>query len=207
VVSAWLPELSSFRRSLAALPARIRRGVAWGTVGVVETAIGATHLLAALRPRAVILVGTAGLYPGAAARLAIGDAAVAQEIVLLAETLPGRHAYLPEIVPRQERAARSLTSAIRKAAGLPAANVASPLAITCSPEATTFAAQYSGCALENLEAFALARAAASLKIPLAVVLGIANHVGPAAHREWKKNAGSAAAAACRAVLAYLAAGE
>jgi nucleoside phosphorylase len=61
----------------------------------------------------------------------------------------------------------------------------------------------SRCALENLEAFALARAAASLRIPFAVVLGITNTVGPPGHREWQQNAVAAAGAACRAVLAFL----
>jgi nucleoside phosphorylase len=151
----------------------------------------------------VILVGTAGLYPGSAGGLTLGAVAVAERIVLLPAPLPGRHVYLPEIMPCQERATGRLTTAIRKAADLPATNVVSPLAITRSPQAAAFAAKSSGCALENLEAFALARAAASLKIPFAVVLGITNQVGPRAHREWKKNAEPAAAAACRAVLTYL----
>ena len=207
VVAAWLPELDFLRESLANLPARIRRTVVLDTIGVglVEAAIGASRLLATLRPRAVILVGTAGLYPGSTstAGLTVGDAVLAEKIVLLPAPLPGRHTYLPEIMPSKEQSSARLTRDIRQATALPAANVANPIAITRSREAALFAAKDSACALENLEAFALARAAASRKIPFAAVLGVANHVGPAAHREWKKNAVAAAEEACRAVLKYL----
>jgi purine-nucleoside phosphorylase len=205
VVAAWLPELDFLRESLANLPARIRRTVVLDTIGVglVEAAIGASRLLATLRPRAVILVGTAGLYAGSTAGLTVGDAVLAEKIVLLPAPLPGRHTYLPEIMPSEQHTSARLTRALRQAAALPAANVANPIAITRSRKAATFAAKDSACALENLEAFALARAAASAKIPFAAVLGIANQVGPTAHREWKKNAAAAAEAACRAVLKYL----
>ena len=207
VVAAWLPELDFLRESLANLPARIRRTVVLDTIGVglVEAAIGASRLLATLRPRAVILVGTAGLYPGSTstAGLTVGDAVLAEKIVLLPAPLPGRHTYLPEIMPSEQHTSARLTRALRQATALPAADVANPIAITRSRKAATFAAKDSACALENLEAFALARAAASAKIPFAAVLGIANQVGPTAHREWKKNAVAAAEEACRAVLKYL----
>lgn len=205
VVSAWAPELSHLRRGLPSLAPALRRRVATGTLGVglVEASVGATLLLARLRPAAVILVGSAGLYPAATQALRIGDAVAVGDIALLAEALPGDHVYLPEIVPSRVRTSRTLTSAVRKAAALPLASVACPLAITRSRAAAAFVAKQSGCDLENLEAFALARAAAALAIPVAVVVGIANRVGPAAHREWMQNGAAATAAACQAVLAFL----
>jgi nucleoside phosphorylase len=173
-------------------------------VGLVEASAGAARLLELLRPRTVILVGTAGLYPGSMAGFSVGTAAVAGEIVLLPQILPGRDAYLPEIVPSRQRTTARLVRVLCKATSLPVARVANPVAITASRRAAKAAAKRSACALENLEAFAFARAAASVKIPFAVVLGVANHVGPSSHREWKKNAAAAAAAACDAVLAYIA---
>lgn len=205
VVSAWPPELRYLRRNLSTLPTALRRTVALGSIGVglVEAGIGASRLLAAVGPRAVILVGTAGIYPGAAADFALGTALVADEIALVPEILPGRHAYLPEIVPSRERPTPKLTAALREAGALASASVANPLAITATRKAASFAVQRSRCVLENLEAFALARAAASAKLPYAVVLGVANQVGPSAHVEWTRNAAAAAAAACEAVLALL----
>ena len=66
----------------------------------------------------------------------------------------------------------------------PAADVACPPAITRSAAAPPPLAGATGAALENLEAFAVARAAAEARVPFAAVLGIANQVGPRAHAEW-----------------------
>jgi nucleoside phosphorylase len=74
------------------------------------------------------------------------------------------------------------------------ADVACPLAISARPTRT------SNCDVENLEAFAVARAAATAGIPFIAILGISNTVGPMAHAEWKRNAARAAAAACGAAL-------
>ncbi|MGD0838200.1 MAG: hypothetical protein ABSB49_16305 [Polyangia bacterium] len=205
VVSAWSPELATLRRALrSASGARVRHRLTVATIGVglVEASVGTTRLLTQLRPQAVIMVGSAGVYPGGPA-FQVGEAVAVDEAVLLAQTLPGRHAYLPSLVPARARTTPRLTQAISKAAALAVASVANPLAITRSPQAAAFAARRSQCALENLETFALARAAKRLGVPCAVVLGIANTVGPAAHRQWRENAAGAASAACRAVLSFL----
>jgi nucleoside phosphorylase len=172
-------------------------------VGLVEASIGASRLIAEHSPDAILLVGTAGVYPEFSAELALGTAVVADKIALLPEVLPGRHAFLPAILPSSEKSSRALVHALRKFTALPCADIACPLGITATTKAAAAAGKLSGCALENLEAFAVARAAAVAKIPFAAVLGIANHVGPAGHREWKKHAKKAAAAACRAILALL----
>jgi nucleoside phosphorylase len=205
VVSAWAPELAPLEDRLPNLPLRVRRRLVLGTVGVglVDAAIGASALLTALGPRAVLFIGTAGVYPGSPTRLPVGSAAVARRIALLSGNTAADDAYFPNPMPRREIATPSLGKAICKATRLPGADVACPLGITATAKAAALAAKESGCALENLEAFSVARAAASLKIPFAAVLGIANHVGEEGHREWKRNAAAAAAAACRAVVDYL----
>jgi nucleoside phosphorylase len=200
VVSAWPPELDRLRRQLPIRP----RGLALATVGVglVEAAHGTARLIAEARPAAILLVGTAGVYPGHQEAFPVGTAAVVGDLALLPQVLPGRHTYLPEILPRRAAASPALGRKIRAASGLPVASVACPLAITASARAAAFAAR-SGCVLENLEAFAVARAAAAARIPFAAVLGIANRVGPRGHREWQQHCREAAAVACDAVLALL----
>lgn len=173
-------------------------------VGLIESAIGTTLLLARQRPDAALLVGTAGLYPGPATNLDMGKAAIAVEIALLPEILPGKHAFLPSILPARIRSTPALIRLLRQRTDLPATDVACPLGITATRKAATTAAQLSGCRLENLEAFAVARAAAVARVPFTAVLGIANHVGPAGHKQWVKHAPAAAEAACKAVLAVLA---
>jgi nucleoside phosphorylase len=204
VVAAWEPELKHLRAGLAALPASRRRRVVLETVGVglVEAAAGSARLLARHAPDGVLLVGTAGCYARQKQAFAIGCAAIGRRIRLLPPVLGRQHAFIPSIVPTQATSSTALVRGLRKATSLPVADVACPLAITASKKAATAAAEISGCGLENLEAFSVARAAAAAGIPFAAVLGIANHVGPAAHAEWLKHADAAAAAACEAVLDF-----
>jgi len=205
VVSAWPPELAELEKKLPTLAGRSRGRVELGSVGVglIEAAIGASSLLAMVRPKAVLLVGTAGLFPGSHARYCIGGAVVARRITLLSEAAAAGCAYLPPIMPRSQNPSTWLTAAIRRASGLETAAVVCPLAITATDTAAILAAKKSRSALENLEAFSVARAAASMKIPFAAVLGISNHVGPEGRGEWQRNAAEAAAAACRAVVDFL----
>jgi purine-nucleoside phosphorylase len=213
VVAAWAPELRPLRAGLAGLPSSVRKRVVLETVGVglVEAAAGSARLIEKLAPDGVLLVGTAGCY--ARHKLdrqdrqdrqafAIGSAAICRRIRLLPPVLGRQHCFLPSIVPTQARSSTALVRALRKATALPMADVACPLAITANKKAATAAAEFSGCALENLEAFSVARAAAAAGIPFAAVLGIANYVGPAAHAEWKIHGDAAAAAACQAVLDF-----
>ena len=202
VLAAWPPELAHLRASLPDLPARVRRRVTLASVGVgmVEAGIAAARLIGKHQPSAVLLVGTAGVYPGQSNELVLDSAVIAWRIRLLPQILPGKHAFLPALVPTEARCTPALVRTLRKAAGVPGADVACPLGITATAKAATTAAELSGCALENLEAFAVARAAATAKVPFAAILGIANHVGPSGHREWEKHAKAAARSACRAVV-------
>jgi nucleoside phosphorylase len=132
---------------------------------------------------------------------------VAGRITLLSEAAACERAYLPPSMPLSQDSTPWLRASIRRAARLDGADVACPLAITATEAAAVIAATKSRSALENLEAFSVARVAASMKIPFAAVLGIANQVGPDGHRQWKRNAAEAAAAACRAVMDYLSRGS
>jgi futalosine hydrolase len=201
-VCAWPPELVALEERL---PARLRRRVCLGAVGVglVEAAAGTARLLREQRPAGLLLVGTAGVYPGHRRALPPGSVAAVDEMVLLPHALPAGAAYLPDILPRRARSSAALRTALCERGDLPSADVACPLAITASAKAAATAARVTGCALENLEAFAVARAAAAAGIPFAAVLGVSNHVGPDGHRQWRKHANRAAAAACEAILAFL----
>ncbi|HEY5283239.1 MAG TPA: hypothetical protein VIM14_10655 [Polyangia bacterium] len=205
VLAAWPPELAHLKASLPALPARVRRRITLACVGVgmVEAGIATTQLLAKHRPDFVLLVGTAGVYPGQPAELGLETAVVAERLRLLPRILSDDHAYLPAIVPTEARSSPGLVRTLRRAGHLPAVDVACPLGITATKRAATSAKKMSGCVLENLEAFAVARAAAKAKIPFAAILGIANCVGPEGHRQWQRHAKAAAKSACQAVIAFL----
>ena len=82
--------------------------------------------------------------------------------------------------------------------------VACPLAIT-RPSAALGRriAEATGATLENLEAFAVARAAAAAGVDFAAVLGVANRVGPTGHDEWQRHHRAASRAACELVARFL----
>jgi nucleoside phosphorylase len=153
---------------------------------------------------AIILVGTAGLYPGRGNRAPLGQVCLVQQAVLLPHVLRGSQAFLPTVMPHASKTTRALTRRLSSTTqGLPAVDVACPLAITAGTAAARSAAKRSGCVLENLEVFAVARAAQAVRIPCAAVLGVANHVGPRGHREWLAHGKQAAENACRVVLQAL----
>ena len=205
VLAAWPPELLHLRRNLLDLPPHARRKVTLAStgVGMVEAGIAAARLIDRHRPKAVLWVGTAGVYPRQAVELTLGGAVIANRIRLLPRLFPGKHDFLPAVVPTEEKSTPALMRSVRKVTGLQCADVACPLGITTTARAAVSASTLSGCALENMETFAAARAAATAKAPFAAILGIANRVGPDGHSEWQKHGKHAAESACRAVLAVV----
>lgn len=197
IAAAWEPEL-------AALP--ILSGVECAVVGVglVEAAAGAARVLEAVKPRAVILVGTAGVYPALATKLPSGRIAVSRTITLASLSVARAAAYFPPPVPTSVATTPVLRRELATCGSrIPQADVACPLGITRSAAAARTLADATGAALENLEAFAVARASAAAGIPFAAVLGVANVVGPRAHAQWRTHGPAAAAAACARVAAWL----
>lgn len=210
MLSAWGPEIAPLARLARPGPAgRGRAGtftaVAVG-VGPVEAAIGATRAIAAHAPRRVIFVGTAGVYGGRKAMAGLGGAAVAGDLTCVSTAALRGDGYLPEIQIVRTAASHELSTSL--AAGAVAIlGVACPLAITRSAALGRQIARATGAALENLEAFGVARAAAAAKVEFAAVLGVANRVGPTGHREWRAHHLAASRAACRLVAAYLRASQ
>jgi purine-nucleoside phosphorylase len=199
VLSAWEPELAALRAGIADTPGlgkRVTLGAAG--VGLVEAAIGAERALAGARPEIVIFVGTAGRY-GAGAPL--GGAVVARKLRLASSAVARGDGYLPEILPAVAEADVRLRRALARR--VPVVDVACPLAITRSARLGRQLAAATGCAVETLEAFAVARAAAAHDVAFAAVLGISNDVGPSAHAQWRTHATAAAAAACDVVMRWL----
>jgi nucleoside phosphorylase len=205
VLSAWEPELAPLRRLLRASP--LARHVTLEAIGVgtVDAAVGAAHALARSRPRRAIFVGTAGAYPGAAARaLSVGAAAIASELRLVSTATLRGDAYHPAPLVAAAHATAALRARLAGAApdALSDVTVACPLAITLAAALARRIAA-TGAALENLEAFAVARASAAAHVPFGAVLGVSNVVGPKAHAEWRANHLAASRAACHVVWSFL----
>jgi nucleoside phosphorylase len=207
VVSAFGPEIAPLRRLV-----RGGRGLVTATVGIgaVDAAVGAARAIATARAQRVIFVGTAGVYAHARPSLAIGSAAVAGEIHAVSTAVLRAEGYLPSLVVVRAETSTELRAALSTGPGGPAAAIASvacPSAITRSARLGREMAASTGAALENLEAFAVGRAAAAAGLPFAAVLGVANRVGPGGHRQWLEHHQTASRAACRLIARFLAGGR
>jgi purine-nucleoside phosphorylase len=190
---------------------RIGRGqLTLATVGVggVDAAIGAAQAIALARPKRVVFVGTAGAYRRGQATPPIGSAVIADRVCLVSTAVVRRDGYLPAPMVTEAMTSPILAAALGAVAPdlVPSGTVACPLAITRTAMLGRLIAQATGATLENLEAFAVIRAATMAGIEAtAAVLGVANRVGPRAHPEWQANHLAASRAACKIVWGMLAA--
>lgn len=182
--------LAAFEPEMRALDASLPREIVG--IGLVEAALGAARAINAHRtvwgPTEVVLLGTAGAYPGSG--LEIGDVVVGREVVLAAAS-----GALVEAMPRKIATDASLSAcfAARRVV------VATTLAITIDDAAARLLAESTGAEVEHLEAFAVARACAAAGVAFTTVLGIANAVGATGRAQWRENHERAAAAACAAI--------
>jgi nucleoside phosphorylase len=203
VVAAWPPELKQLRGKLRTSPYREWRGrvesAAVG-VGLIESAIGTTALLARFKPDMLVLIGTAGVFDCANVEI-LEAAAVSTTVIGSPEK--DDVAQLPAPMPRESMTSRRLTSAMSKTLGLKTTRVVCPLAITRTVQRAEALMKVTGASLENLEVFAVAQAAKRAKVPFVAVLGVANTVGPKGAHQWRKYGEAAAATACDAVCTWL----
>jgi nucleoside phosphorylase len=206
VVSAFAPELTPLVRWLRAAGQRAaHRRVTCRPVGIgaVDAAAGAAAALARRPlPAAIVFVGTAGTYGRVPAVEAV---AIANRLHLVSGSVATGQAYFPDPMHRRASADGRLRRDLLAAAGGGAvsADVATPIGITIARRVAARLALTSGSTVENLEAFAVARAAAQAHVPFAAILGIANRVGPGAHVEWLKHGPAATAKACAVAAAWI----
>jgi nucleoside phosphorylase len=202
VVSAFEPEIAPLRRLIGGA-----RDVETATVGVgaIDAAVGAARAIAATQARQLIFVGTAGAYWRGRLTAAVGSAAVASALACVSTAALRGDGYLPDLVvidcETSARLRASLGGCARPAA--PPRLVACPLAITRSAALGRRIADATGASLENLEAFAVGRAATAAGVEFAAVLGVANRVGPAGHSQWLAHHRAASRAACGLIARYL----
>jgi futalosine hydrolase len=201
IVSAFEPEIAPLRRLVRGQKKIVLEPVG---IGAIDAAVGAARAIARVRPQRVLFVGTAGIYGRLKeAREAIGTAVVAGEVLCMSTAALKGEAYLPGPMVVQLATSRSLQSALSAGRAGQPRDVACPLAITRSAALGRRIAEATGATLENLEAFAVARAAAAAGIPFAAVLGVANRVGATGHEEWQRHHRAASRAACELLARFL----
>jgi nucleoside phosphorylase len=205
--AAFLPELAPLHGALGdAFAGRVgathvvARAVG---IGMPTAAAGAAAQIAELGPRAVVAIGTCGVYATRVpSSLRVGDVVVARRVRLADGCVAAGVAQFPEPMAVTTQAHPGLAEALARAGAHPA-DVGTTLSITTDDAAAARTAEAAGVQVEHLEAFGVAVACAARGVPFGAVLGVANTVGSRARDEWRAHHREAAAAAVRVVLGWL----
>jgi nucleoside phosphorylase len=205
IAAAHPSELKGLRDALGrSLSGRVRGlRVAASTigVGVPAAAIGTIRALREHEPRALVLLGSCGVY----GRAPLLTAAVPETMQLVdAAVIAGRAAF-PEPMPVRAKVHRALSAGIVRSAGkgVLRGSLATTAGITTSDGLARRIAQGSGCLVENLEGVAVGLACESERVPFAGLLVVTNVVGKRGREQWFENHGAAAQRGAAIVLEWI----
>jgi nucleoside phosphorylase len=160
-----------------------------------------------LAPRAVIALGSCGIYPGPTAYQPL-DIVVPSRLSLFDPAVAAGKAAFPEpmqtvLDPDPQLGAGLLQSAATRGH---ACNVATTMSITTDDAIARAVHGATGIEAENLELFPIALACRAAEIPFAAVLGVTNMVGSTGRQDWRQYQRDAAVAAAEVIVSWLRAG-
>jgi nucleoside phosphorylase len=178
-------------------------------VGMPAACVGAMRCLRDRRPRALILLGSCGVYAGAAASLSapLLTPMVPETVQLVDLAVATDAAAFPDPMPRTCSFDRALGDGLAGFApdALRGA-LATTLGITTSDEVAQSLERATRCTTENLEALGVALACESERVPFAALLVVTNLVGTRGRQAWREQHGLAAERGGRILLDWLEAG-
>jgi nucleoside phosphorylase len=207
IVAAHAPEMAGLRPWLSdSLIGQIRglsvRGKAVG-IGMAAAGPSSARGIVSVKPRAVLLVGSCGVYPNLS-QYRPHDVIVASRVQLVSHAVHAGKSSFPS--PMQT----SLECNALLAAGLAAsgsrvftAPVACTLAQTTDDLIAGTVHAASGCDAENLEAFAVAQASKASDVPFTAVLGVSNIVGSTGQHDWIQFQRAAVNAAAEVIVTWI----
>jgi futalosine hydrolase len=173
-VAAFEPELSKLRE--------IRTSV-WAVpvgIGLPAAAVGTARALSGRSPKAVVLLGTCGAFPGRG--LAVGDVVVATGVRLGSAAAARGEGAMPapmvEVLPCDSTVLRVPGKSVQ---------VATTLAVTTTAGLAAAMTESTGCDVEHLEAYAIALACRAAGVPFMAVLVVANEVGSEGRAQWAEH--------------------
>jgi nucleoside phosphorylase len=178
------------------------RGKAVG-IGMAVAGPATTRGILAVSPRAVLLVGSCGVYPNLP-QYRPHDVVIAKRIQLVSHAVNAGKSEFPGPMQTVIECNPLL------AAGLAASGArAFPSSVACTLAQTvddTIAASVhpsTGCEAENLEAFAVAQACKAADLPFTAVLGVSNIVGSTGAHDWRQFQRQAVNAAAEVIVTWI----
>jgi nucleoside phosphorylase len=209
VLAAHAPELVGLRPTLG--PGLRGNIGAWNLnvecetvgVGLPASASGTTRQLLALAPRAVVLLGSCGLYPRRIDFRPLTPV-VATGVRLIDASVLSDQAAFPAPMQLLCEPDRALSEGLAQIDPTSLrGDVATTLGITTDDALAQSLGSQSGCAAENLEAYSVALACAALDVPFACLLVATNAVGSEGRLQWQKHQRAAAEKAAELLLHWL----
>ena len=174
-------------------------------VGMPAAAASASKRVFQLQPRAVVLLGTCGVYPERDYQP--HDVVVGSSMMLLDHTIAHGAGRFPGPMVTKLDAhaamAAGLASAKPRTASAP---IASPLAQTRDDQLVSQVRTRYDAHVEHLEAFSVATACSLAQVPFGAVLSITHVVGSYGDDDWRKFQRDATLAAADVLLSWLYAG-
>lgn len=207
ILASHAPELVGLRAALTeTLDGHVRAmRVLAKTVGIglPVAAGGAAGRVTSLKPRAVILLGTCGVYPGLT-YYRPHDVVIASRVSLVDRAALNQRAQFPDpmqtTVEPQQGLATGLCAVGPRTRLAP---VASTLAFTTDDQLASSLQTQTGCEAENLEAFSVGLAASLASVPFAAVLGVTHITGSRGRDDWKQFQRQSSIAAAEVILAWI----
>lgn len=177
-------------------------------VGLPAAGVGAARHIFMRSPRAVLLVGTCGVFPDPAGHSPAWqphDVLVASHVELTAREVDTGHAAFPAPMTTRVELHRVMSAGLANIRGRQA-SVASPLAATTDDATASRFFRERGLGAEQLEAFSVAHAAHLGQVPCAAVFGVTHVVGSVGAEDFRRFHRGASLAAVQVVMAWLQSG-
>ena len=208
LLAAHAPEFVGLRTQLGDQLAGSIRGltIVAKTIGVGMAVAGAgtANRIHQLNPRAVIVLGSCGVYPCGIEYCPL-DIVIPSRIQLFDPSVAAGKAEFPPpmqtvLDPHPLLSAGLLASAGARSRAAP---IATTLAITTDDAIARAVHPATGLEAENLELFPVALACAAAEVPFAAVLGVTNVVGSQGRTDWIKYQREAAVATAEVLLTWV----
>jgi nucleoside phosphorylase len=208
ILAAHAPEFVGLRPHLGDSLHGVVRGlhVVAKTIGVgmAVAGAGAANRIHQLEPRAVILLGSCGVYPSNIEYRPL-DIIVPSRCHLFDATVASGKAEFPDPMQTVLDPHALMSAGLCGAAGPRArqAPVATTLAINVDDAVARAVHPASGLEAENLELFPIALACLAANLPFSAVLGVTNVVGSQGRTDWMKYQRDAAVAAAEVIITWV----
>ncbi|HHH29170.1 MAG TPA: hypothetical protein ENK57_12605 [Polyangiaceae bacterium] len=207
IVAAHAPEMAGLRPYLTDQLIGEVRGVKVRAkvvgIGLAVAGPGTARGILAVQPRAVLLVGSCGVYPNLP-KYRPYDVLVSSRVQLISHAVTAGQSEFPTPMQTAFECSALIGAGLSSGAGrVFMAPMASTLAKTVNDNLAARIHPSTGCEAENLEAFSIGQACRAAEIPFAAVLGVSNIVGSTGTKDWLQFQRAAVNAAAETVVGWI----